>query len=186
MTVDKEPAKKSVGREIIEWVITLGLALGLALCVHLWVGELVTIDGPSMQPNLWKDEKVLVGKVEYYFTKPKRGDIVLVHFPDSNLNFIKRVIATGGEKLAIHDGSVFINGKKLDEPYIPETINNSMDEITVADGTIFVMGDNRNDSHDSRDVGSISLNQVEGRAYTLVWPLKDFKKLSSYAGKLEQ
>jgi signal peptidase I len=186
--IESKPEKKSITREIVEWVITLGLAVGLALCVHVWVGELVTIDGPSMQPNLWKDEKVLVGKVEYYFKKPKRGDIVLVHFPDSNLNFIKRVIATGGETLAIHDGSVYLNGEKLDEPYIPEAIRDDMAEITVPEGTIFVMGDNRNNSHDSRsfDVGAIPMKQVIGRAYALLWPINEYKKLTVYTGILEQ
>jgi signal peptidase I len=184
----QRPVKKSVGREILEWVITLGLAVGLALCVHVWVGELVTVDGPSMQPNLWKDQKVLIGKVEYYFHKPKRGDIVLVKFPESDLNYIKRVIATGGERLTINNGSAYINGKKLTEPYIAEAMLQDMDEITVPDGSVFVMGDNRNDSHDSRseDVGAIPLNQVEGRAYELVWPFDKMKKLSTYAGTLEQ
>lgn len=186
----EEPAsaKKSVGREIVEWIVTLGLAVVLALCVHTWVGELVTIEGPSMQPNIHKDQKVLVGRLEYYFTKPKRGDIVLVKFPGSDLNFIKRVIATGGERLAVRDGSVYINGSRLDEPYTPEPAWEDMDETTVPEGFIFVMGDNRNDSHDSRapDVGAIPLSKVLGRAYLLVWPLDKWVKLSGYTGALTQ
>jgi signal peptidase I len=180
--------KKSVGREILEWAVTLGLAVVLALSVHTWVGELVTIDGPSMQPNLWKDEKVLVGRVEYYFAEPKRGDIVLVRFPGSDLNYIKRVIATGGEQLAISNGIVFIGGKQLDEPYTAEPAWEDMDEITVPEGSIYVMGDNRNDSHDSRspDVGPIPLDQVKGRAYALVWPVDKYAKLTVYTGTLEQ
>lgn len=186
----EEPAdaKKSAGREIVEWIVTLGLAVVLALCVHTWVGELVTIDGPSMQPNLYKNEKVLVGRLEYYFAKPKRGDIVLVRFPGSDLNYIKRVIATGGERLAVRDGSVYVNGVKLDEPYTPEPAWEDMDEMTVPPDSIFVMGDNRNDSHDSRapDVGSIPLSEVKGRAYLLVWPLDKWAKLSGYTGAFAQ
>jgi signal peptidase I len=187
-TPETAAAKKSPGREILEWVITLGLAVGLALSVHTWVGEIVTIDGPSMQPHLYKDEKVLVGRVEYYFQKPKRGDIVLVKFPDSSLNYIKRVIALGGERVLVNNGSVYVNGKKLDEPYIPESIQDDMDEVTVPQDSIFVMGDNRNNSHDSRaaDVGPIPLNQVEGRAYALVWPIDKYTKLSGYTGTMEQ
>jgi signal peptidase I len=179
-------AAKSVRREILEWALTLGLAVGLALCVHTWVGGIVTIDGPSMQAGLWKGEKVLIGKTEYYFAKPKRGDIVLTHFPDSDENYIKRVIGLGGETLAIRSGSVYINGKKLDEPYLPEPIQFDFDEITVPEGSIFVMGDNRNDSHDSRDVGALPLSMVEGRAYALVWPVGKFTKLTGYTGSFEK
>lgn len=184
---DTAPAKKSIGREILEWAITLGLAVGLALSVHTWVGEIVTIDGPSMQPHLYKDEKVLVGRVEYYFRSPKRGDIVLVPFPDSDQHYIKRVIGLGGERVSIKDGSVYINGKKLDEPYIPESINDDMDEVTVPQDSILVMGDNRNNSHDSRypDVGPIQVDKVQGRAYALVWPFDKFTKLTMYTGTIE-
>lgn len=186
MTASGRNNGTSPTRDIIEWVICISLAVTLALAVHTWVGQIVTVDGPSMQNGLRTGEKVLVGKVEYYFGKPKRGDIVLARFPDSNQNFIKRVIAVGGERLAIKDGSVYINGKKLDEPYIPEPINADMDELTVPEGSVFLMGDNRNNSTDSRVVGAIPLNMVEGRAYSLIWPLGNVMKLTTYAGKLEE
>lgn len=183
----KARQKNSVTREIIEWVITLGLAVGLALCVHTWVGELITVEGPSMQPNLWADEKVLVGKLEYYFTEPKRGDIVIVKYPDRKENIIKRVIATAGERIRINGGSVYIDGKRLQEPYIPEEIFGEYEEQAVPDGMIFVMGDNRNDSHDSRSpsVGPVPLTEVKGRAYWIVWPFDKWAKLSGYTGTME-
>lgn len=187
--MESKPEKKtSIKREILEWAVTIGLAVILALSVNTWVGQMVTVDGPSMQPNLYSDEKVIIGKLEYYFARPKRGDIVLVRYPDSNLNYIKRVVATGGERLSITNGSVYINGKRLDEPYVAHPANEDMDEITVPEGTIFVMGDNRIDSTDSRyeSVGPIPLSQVEGRAYSLVWPLSNMKKLTEYTGTLEQ
>lgn len=175
-------------RELFEWAIAIGVAVVLAVSVHTWVGQLITVDGPSMQPNLWTGEKVLVGKVEYYFSKPKRGDIVLARFPGSDKNFIKRVVALGGERVLVNDGSVYINGKRLDEPYIPESIDYSMDELTVPADSVFLMGDNRNDSTDSHNVfvGPIPLSLVEGRAYALVWPLGKVAKLTEYTGKLEQ
>lgn len=179
-------ASKSAAREIVEWVVTLGLAVGLALCMHTFVGRVVTIDGPSMQNGLWKGEKVLIGKVEYDFSKPKRGDVVLTHFPGEEGDFIKRVIALGGETVAIRGGSVYIDGKKLDEPYLPEAITFDFDEVAVPEGSIFVMGDNRNYSHDSRDVGAIPLGMVEGRAYALVWPVGKFTKMTGYTGSFEQ
>ena len=181
----KKPVKKhSVGREIIEWAVTLALAVGLALCVHAWVGELITVEGPSMEPNLQAGEKVLVGKVEYYFAKPKRGDIVIIKFPDRTEDIIKRVIATEGEKISVSGGSVFIDGRKLGEPYVTEPIDGDFAEQTVPPGTIFVMGDNRNDSHDSRAVGPIPLDKVLGRAYLIVWPIDNWAKLTVYLGNL--
>ena len=184
----KKEAKASVTKEIIEWVITLGLAVGLALCVHMWVGELITVDGPSMEPNLWKDEKVVVGRVEYYFAKPKRGDIVIVRYPDRTDNIIKRVIAVGGERISISNSSVYINGKKLTEPYLKDqNFAGELDEQTVPEGYIFVMGDNRDDSHDSRNtsVGPVPLSEVKGRAYSIVWPLDKWSKLTEYKGTMD-
>jgi signal peptidase I len=180
----KEAPKVSVAREVVEWVVTLAVAVGLALCVHAWVGELITVSGPSMQPNLWDYEKVLVGKLEYDFSKPKRGDIVIVKFPDRTEDIIKRVIATEGERISVSGGSVYINGSRLDEPYILEPVIGDMAEQIVPPGTIFVMGDNRNDSHDSRAVGPIALDKVIGRAYAIVWPTDKWAKLTGYNGTL--
>jgi signal peptidase I len=187
MLLPRKPVKPvSVVREIVEWAITLGAAVALAFSVHIWVGEIITILGPSMQPNIWENEKVLVGKVEYYFTTPKRGDIVIVKFSDRTEDIIKRVIATAGERIQVTGGYVYINGKKLDEPYVEEPANEDTPEMTVPPGTIFVMGDNRNDSHDSRAVGPIPLDKVLGRAYLIVWPTDKWSKLSGYSGTIEK
>lgn len=185
-----KPAKKiSIGREIIEWAVVLGLAVGLAFGVRVWVGEIIVVDGPSMQPRLWKGELVITGKVEYYSNKPKRGDIVIARFPGSEGNYIKRIIGLGGEKIAVRGGSVYIDGKKLAEPYIAEpAILYDMDELAIPEDSVFLMGDNRNDSHDSHneDIGPIPLSQIEGRAYALIWPPGEMSKLTEYTGKLDQ
>ena len=187
MQAPKAKPKNSVTREIVEWIITLGLAVGLALCVHTWVGELITVEGPSMQPNLWDNEKVLMGRLEYYFKQPKRGDIVIVKYPDREENIIKRVVGIAGERIRVSGGSVYINGARLNEPYIKEGILGDYEETVVPEGMIFVMGDNRNDSHDSRSpsVGPIPLDQVKGRAYLIVWPFEKWEKISGYTGELE-
>lgn len=181
-------ADRSAGREILEWVITLALAIGLALSIHAWVGELITVKGQSMEPTLLDGEKVLVGKVEYYFKSPKRGDVVIVKYPDRTDDIIKRVIATAGDKISISGGAVYIDGKKLEEPYLLEPMQGDFPEQTVPEGTIFVMGDNRNNSMDSRidTVGPIPLKEVLGRAYDVVWPVDKLKNLSHYQGKLTQ
>ena len=188
MMASKAKPKNSVTREIVEWIVTLGLAVGLALCVHAWVGELITVEGPSMQPNLWENEKVLVGKVEYYFHSPKRGDIVIVKYPDRTENIIKRVIATAGERVRITAGILYIDDRRLYEPYLLNSpFSDEMEETVVPDDMIFVMGDNRDNSHDSRNpsVGPVPLTEVKGRAYWILWPFDKWAKLSGYAGTLE-
>ena len=177
-----EVKRKSAVRETIEWIITLALAVALALAVHRWVGQLVIVQGESMQPTLLNNERVLLGRLEYYGTAPKRGDIVVVKYPDVTEDIIKRVIATAGETIEVHDGSVYINGTKLDEPYIQDPIADTTAPTVVPEGTVFVMGDNRNDSLDSRSVGPIALDQVLGRAYAVVWPADKLKKLTAYQG----
>lgn len=188
MTEGNRDKKGSMTREILEWVVTIAVAVLLAMAVHTWIGQLVVVDGPSMQPNLYTGEIVAAGKIEYRMSKPKRGDIVIVRFPDSDKNYIKRVIGLGGERLSISDGSVFIDGKKLDEPYVAYPKREVVDEFTVPADSIFVMGDNRIDSTDSRagSVGPIPLNEVVGRAYSIIWPLNRLEKLTNYTGIIEK
>ena len=186
--MERKTKEKNSRREALDWIISIAIAVALAFAVRAWVGQLVIVDGPSMQPTLLTGERVIMGKVEYYFRQPRRGDIVVVKYPGSPYNYIKRVIATAGERIAINDGCVYINGKKLDEPYLSEPINDSMAEMTILPGTVYVMGDNRNNSSDSREsaVGAIPLGHVTGRAYALVWPINKLEKLTQYTGHLEQ
>jgi signal peptidase I len=188
MKPDGRQAAKSPAREVMEWAVTLAAAVLLALAIHTWVGQIVVVDGPSMEPTLYTDEAVIAGKVEYRFAGPKRGDIVIVRFPGSDRDYIKRVVATGGERISVSGGSVFIGGKRLDEPYIREPLDYDMAETTVPEDAVFVMGDNRNDSSDSHmaNVGPIPLGSVVGRAYVIIWPLDRFAKLTEYTGKLEE
>lgn len=175
---------RSTGREILEWVISLAVAVALALAIHTWVGQLVTVNGPSMQPGLWTDERVLVGKVEYYFRQPRLGDIVLARFPDSNEHYIKRVIGVAGDRIAVTGGKLFLNGKQVTEPYINEPMQFDTEELTVPPGCVFVMGDNRNNSEDSRVVGPLPLSNIEGRAYAVLWPLGKWHKITAYTGQV--
>jgi signal peptidase I len=185
MNTRKYPVKRSPKREVLEWILTLVLAIGLALAIHMWVGELITVSGRSMEPTLWNNEKVLVGKVEYYYSQPKRGDIIIVRYPDRDENIIKRVVATAGETVSVSGGCAYVNGKELDEPYILEDINGDYADFKVPEGMIFVMGDNRNNSEDSRmsEVGPVPLNKVLGKAYAVVWPVDKWQKLTVYTGK---
>ncbi len=186
MLNNRTEPKKSALRETVEWIITLAVAVGLALAIHRWVGQLVIVEGESMEPTLHNEERVLLGKVEYRSTTPKRGDIVVVKYPGVKEDIIKRVVAVAGETITVHDGNVYIDGTRLDEPYIMEPIEDETEATKVPEGTIFVMGDNRNNSMDSRSgsVGPIALDQVLGRAYVVVWPVGNWEKLTGYTGGL--
>lgn len=152
--------------------------------LRIFVFEPNYVDGESMQTTLMNKERVLVEKVSYWFTEPKRGDIVIVHFPDRSELFVKRIIAVGGETISIKNGFVYINGEQLDESEYAgiwygniyrtvHTLGSVNGSYTVPYGYVFVMGDNRNESHDSRaqDVGPIALEEIVGRAVYVIWPL---------------
>lgn len=167
------------------------------LCVVLaifmlraFIAEPTYVDGQSMTPTLKNNERVLVEKVSLWFSEPKRGDIVIVHYPNRSERFVKRVIAVGGETISIENGYVCIDGKRIDESAYAGDWYGSIERLitckgsfdgryTVPNGYLFVMGDNRNDSHDSRayDVGPIALDQVVGHACFVIWPLSGIRSL---------
>lgn len=133
-------------------------------------------------------------KIVYPFHMPRRGEVVVFEYPrDQTKDYIKRVIGLPGETVDIHNGLVFINGQQLDEPYLdgaqttcrPETDPCSHGPITVPEGTIFVMGDNRGNSSDSREWDSLPLDRVIGKAWISYWPREDWSVIPSptYAAK---
>ena len=129
-----------------------------------------------MEPNFPKDLHVMVNKFAFFFRKPVRGEVIMLDSPvDPSKGLIKRVIAVEGETLEIREKKVYIDGKKLDEPYTyfshPETIyiGDNIPPVQVPEGTLFVMGDNRDNSADSRDWGFLDIEKVKGRAFIIYW-----------------
>jgi signal peptidase I len=139
-----------------------------------------------MQPTLYTDERMAVTIFSYYFNTPQRGDVVVTKYPDDSRNFVKRVIGLPGETLEIKDGKVYIDGVELDEPYISEEINFDYGEITIGEGKYFVMGDNRNNSRDSRyiNVGPLDEELIVGKAQYVVWPFGELRRLNHYEGHI--
>jgi signal peptidase I len=130
-----------------------------------------------MMPTLNVSDRVLVNKLSYKLHDVHRGDLVVFERPpgeatDDIKDLIKRVIALGGETIELRDGRIVIDGRLLEEPYLPEgTETTSLERLTVPEGQVFVMGDNRDDSRDSRFFGPIDESLIVGRAFLRVWPL---------------
>jgi signal peptidase I len=138
------------------------------------------VEGPSMRPTLVNGERLVVNKFIYRFKEPEKGEVLIFKYPkDPSRDFIKRVIAVAGDTIEIKDGRVFVNGQLQNESYILERTRGSFPLSTVPQSTIFVMGDNRNNSEDSRfnDVGFVPLDMIKGKAMMVFWPLDLIKSL---------
>ncbi len=180
--------KKKMEKEVAEWVFSIIIAVALALLIHNFVFQIVRVDGPSMEPTLYTDERMAVTIFSYYFNSPQRGDVVVTKYPEDKRNFVKRVIGLPGETLKIENGKVYIDGVELDEPYINEAIFNDYGDITIAEGKYMVMGDNRNNSRDSRfiNVGPLDEELIVGKAQYVVWPFNEMRRLNHYTGHFVQ
>ena len=156
-------------REVLETIIP---ALLIALLINVFVGQATRVDGQSIEPNLHTDQRLVVEKVSYRFHGPQRFDIVVLKLPDQGEELlIKRVVGLPGETVEIKDGRVYINDEVLDEPFTAaETRSRRYERITVPPLHVFVLGDNRNRSNDSRSFGPVPINNIVGRAWLSYWP----------------
>lgn len=157
------------------WVISIAIAIAIAIFVRTFIFEPIRVDGESMSPTLHSHQSLGVEKVSRYFGLPKRGEIVIVHYPKSDDAFVKRVIGLPGDTIEIKDSTVYLNGQPLDEDYVSPAPYNNMDPFTVPADSIFVMGDNRANSQDSRYVGPISKDAIIGHALFIIWPLNEIR-----------
>jgi signal peptidase I len=173
------PARKpsSRARSTIEWIAVVGGALIVAVIIRTFFLAAFYIPSPSMVPTLQVHDRVLVNKLSYDLHAIHRGDVVVFERPPGEndpkvKDLIKRVIGLPGDTLESIGGVVYVNGKPLTEPYLnpPGTTENLERQIVPA-GMVFVMGDNRGNSHDSRSFGSIDEDLIVGRAFVIVWPL---------------
>lgn len=178
MAEEKEPSCWQ--DEAKDWIISLLIAVMLAFLIRTFIVEPYMVEGPSMRPTLSNHERLLVNKFLYYFSEPQKGEIIVFRYPrDPSRDFIKRVIATGGDTIEIQDGKVFVNGELKNEPYILDKTRGSYQKAVVPKGRVFVMGDNRNNSEDSRfpDVGFVPFNLIKGKAMMVFWPFSEWKSL---------
>lgn len=166
--------------EIKEWVVSIAAAVAVAVFIRTFIVELYVVDGPSMRPTLQHEERLVVNKFIYHVRDPQKGEVIIFRYPrDPSRDFIKRVIATAGDTIEIKEGHVYVNDQLLREDYILEKTRTEYPKVTIPEGTIFVMGDNRNNSEDSRfpDVGFVPLDLVKGKAVCIFWPIDEMKTL---------
>lgn len=155
-----------------ETLQTFVIALVLALLIRQFAIESFVVDGPSMQPTLRTDERLLVNKMIYHLRPPRRGEVIVFRPPiDTDQDFVKRVVAVGGDTVQIRDGWVYVNGRRLDEPYVAYRGDVTTPPFKVPAGTVWVLGDNRPNSEDSRTFGEVSLADIRGEAILVWWPL---------------
>ena len=181
VTLETEPEereKTSGVRNIVEWVVIAGGALLVAFIIKTFLLQAFYIPSLSMAPTLQINDRVLVNKLSYDLHDVNRGDLVVFESPPNEgsetKDLIKRVIALPGETVESRDGDILINGQVLEEPYLDRGVTTgALDKITVPPDHLWVMGDNRANSRDSRFFGAIPESLVIGRAFVRVWPITD-------------
>lgn len=169
--------RKSPVREVIETVV---VALLIALLIRQFVVEVFVVDGRSMEPTLFTSERLLVNKFVYRFRTPQPGEIIVFRYPrNQDRDFIKRVVAVAGDRVEIRDGYVYVNDQPLPDPYVSYRDGGTWPEVTVPPGAVWVLGDNRNNSEDSRYFGEVPLGNIKGRAFFRFWPIGRFMSFAA-------
>jgi len=163
----------STGKVLRETFETVIVALFLAFFIRTFVAESFLVLGSSMEPNLHNRERLFINKLAYRLQPPARGEIIIFRYPkDPGRDFVKRVIAVAGETVEIRDGTVYIGGESLTESYGPDQGFSDFPAVLVPEGMVFVLGDNRNNSEDSRFFGSVPREYIKGKALFIYWPLQ--------------
>ncbi|WP_010649347.1 signal peptidase I [Oceanobacillus massiliensis] len=176
---------KKENKEWFDWIKALLLALALAFIVRMFFFAPIVVDGPSMQPTLHDRDQMIVNKFSYNFQEPERFDIVVFH-ASAQKDFIKRVIGLPGEHVAVEDNVLYIDGEAVEEPFLDEQKNKMkpyetstsdflLEELpggheVIPEGHVFVLGDNRGNSTDSRMLGVIPMEQIVGKTNLVYWP----------------
>lgn len=177
---------KKEKNELWEWSKALLIAFGLAAIIRFFLFTPIVVDGESMMPTLKNGDRMVVNKIGYMVGEPDRYDIVVFHAPEQK-NYIKRVIGLPGDHVEFKNDQLLINGKELPEPYLEQykseisegtltgdfTLEDITQENKIPEGYIFVMGDNRLYSKDSRHIGLVAIDEVIGSTNFVFWPMDD-------------
>ena len=177
---DSANSKRSIGRELLGNIAYILVIILLTFLAVQFLGQRTQVKGSSMETTLSNNDNLIVDKISYRFRDPERYDIIVFPYQYKEDTFyIKRIIGLPGETIQIVDGVIYIDGEVLEEDYGREVMNTSgraAEPITLATDEYFVLGDNRNESADSREtgVGNIKRENIIGRAWLRIWPLNKF------------
>ncbi|WP_312097850.1 signal peptidase I [Niallia sp.] len=172
--------EKKKKNEVWEWSKALIIAVLLAFVIRYFLFAPIVVDGESMQSTLLDQDRMIVNKINYKVSEPKRFDIIVFHAPEGK-DYIKRVIGLPGDTIEYRNDVLYVNGQAYEEPYLEhnkQDINGPLTEdftATVPDGELFVMGDNRRNSKDSRHIGTIGFDKIIGSTSVVYWPVSDLK-----------
>ena len=172
--------KKNIFKELIGYLIVAIIAALFAIMLRFFVIEPYIVPTPSMSPTLLVGDKVIVNKLKYKFSEIQRGDVVAFYSPYEEKYLVKRVIGLPGENITCtREGKIFINGADLNEKYIPEDFFIAYEEksYNTGDSEYFLMGDNRNNSSDSRVFGNIEKNSIFGKVFFIYGPFSRIGKI---------
>src|SRR5699024_356387 len=173
--------------ELWEWTKALLIAFGVAAIIRMFLFTPIVVDGESMIPTLGDGDKMIVNKIGYTIGKQDRCDIIVFHAPEQK-DYIKRVIGLPGDEVKYEDDVLYINGEPYEEPYLDPlkeqatdmpltedfTLEGKIGEVTVPENHVFVLGDNRRRSKDSRHIGPVPMEEIIGSTKLVFWPLEDF------------
>jgi len=179
-------------KEIFEWVKALAIAALLVFVIRWFLFAPFIVDGPSMEPNFYTNERLIVNKLIYDIRAPKHGEVVVFEVPEEGRDFIKRVVGVPGDQIKLEGDNLYVNGKLVEEPYLRESIeaakakgeifntgqnfpNANVQSDIVPEGSILAFGDNRRNSRDGRDIGYVPVDRIIGRADVIFWPLNQVK-----------
>ncbi len=176
--------RSHVIKEILDWLKHIGLAILVTLVIVNFIGQFTIVQGNSMLPTLENNDILIIEKLTQQFGAFKPGDIVVVKIPeflqDGKTYAVKRILATEGQRIAIHDGEVYLQGEKLHEDYIngseTQVAAGLHDDITVPEGTVYILGDNRlpGESKDSRIFGPVNSERIAGKVVFRLFPFRGF------------
>ncbi|WP_274651565.1 signal peptidase I [Paenibacillus humicola] len=186
---------KGAQKEVVEWIKAIAIAALLVVVIRYFLFAPFIVDGPSMQPNFYTGERLIVNKLIYDIRAPKHGEVIVFKVPEEGRDFIKRVIGVPGDKVKYEGDDLYINGKKVDEPYLKQSIaaakangeifnlpgldssfpNENFKTDVVPKGMVLAFGDNRRNSKDSRMIGFVPFSRIVGRADVIFWPMDKMK-----------
>src|SRR6478672_5251782 len=169
------PASPQSGLKVFNsWMRDFVFSIVVSFFIILFVYQPVKVEGGSMEPGLEDQERIFINKLVYRWESINRGDIIVFRYPrDPRKSFIKRVIGMSGDRVRISYGHVYLNGKRMEEDYVPTEFldSRSYPEIVVPENSYFVLGDHRSMSNDSRDFGPVARSYIYGKAVFGYWPM---------------